>query len=275
VRLVLPDLSARPLVMGIVNVTPDSFSDGGRLSDPDAALAHARALLAAGADTLDIGGESTRPGADPVPEAEELQRTIPLIRAIRQESAAPLSIDTVKPGVARAAIAAGADIWNDVMALQAPGAPDTAAELGCTVALMHMRGEPRTMQDQPRYDDVVAEVRDFLAARAEAAEAAGVERANIWLDPGIGFGKTTAHNLALIAGLTELCALGYPILFGASRKRFIRALDPTAVDTGDRLGGSIAAAIAAAGNGAAMVRVHDVRETAQALRVWRAIRQGG
>lgn len=274
-RLVLPDLSARPLVMGIVNVTPDSFSDGGRLSDPDAALAHARALLAAGADTLDIGGESTRPGADPVPEAEELQRTIPLIRAIRQESAAPLSIDTVKPGVARAAIAAGADIWNDVMALQAPGAPDTAAELGCTVALMHMRGEPRTMQDQPRYDDVVAEVRDFLAARAEAAEAAGVERANIWLDPGIGFGKTTAHNLALIAGLTELCALGYPILFGASRKRFIRALDPTAVDTGDRLGGSIAAAIAAAGNGAAMVRVHDVRETAQALRVWRAIRQGG
>ncbi len=196
---------------------------------------------------------------------------MPLIRAIRAESDIPLSIDTFKPGLAREAVLAGADIWNDVTALQAPGATDTAAALGCGVILMHMRGEPRTMQDDPRYGDVVSEVRDGLAARADAAEAAGVDRDRIWLDPGIGFGKTAAHNLALLSGFSKLTALGYPVVLGVSRKRFIRTLDPIAVEAGDRLGGSLAAALAAAAGGASMIRVHDVRETVQALTVWRAI----
>jgi len=260
--------------MGIVNVTPDSFSDGGRFFAPERARTHALALIADGADVLDIGGESTRPGAEPTTETEELRRVIPLIRALRTEAAVPISIDTVRPGVARAAMAAGASIWNDVLALRAPGAVDVAADLGCEVILMHMRGEPRTMQDDPVYEDVLAEVSAFLAERAEAATAAGVARSRIWLDPGIGFGKTTTHNLTLIDGLRELCALGYPVVLGASRKRFIRALDPTALETGDRLGGSLAAALAGAGQGAAMIRVHDVRETVQALRVWEAIFAG-
>lgn len=257
--------------MGIVNVTPDSFSDGGRFFDHRAALDHARALIAAGADILDIGGESTRPGAEPVPALEELRRVVPLIQAIRAESGLPISIDTTKPEVARAAIAAGATTWNDVMALQADGAVEAAAELDCEVVLMHMQGEPRTMQDDPRYEDVVGEVAAFLKARAEAAMAAGVARARITLDPGIGFGKTVAHNLALIAGLPSLTALGFPVLVGASRKRMIRILDSTAVDADDRLGGSIALALAAAERGASTLRVHDVRETIQALTVWRAV----
>ena len=264
-----------PRVMGIVNVTPDSFSDGGRFSTPETALAQARGLIAAGADVLDVGGESTRPGAEPTPEAEELARVLPLIAAIRAESDRPISVDTIKPGVARAAVAAGATIWNDVLALRAPGATETAAELGCEVVLMHMQGEPHTMQDDPRYGDVLAEVADFLLQRAQAAEAGGVARGRIWLDPGIGFGKATAHNLTLLAGLPSLAAHGYPVVAGVSRKRFIRALDPTAVDPGDRLGGSLAAALAAAEGGAAMLRVHDVRETMQALKVWAAIRSGG
>jgi dihydropteroate synthase len=259
--------------MGIVNVTPDSFSDGGRYLGHDAALAHARRLIAERADILDIGGESTRPGAQPVDEAGEIARTVPLIVAIRAESPIPLSIDTMKPAVARAAIAAGATIWNDVAALRfAPDAPAIAAELGCEVVLMHMLGEPRTMQDAPHYDDVVAEVEAFLLARAEVAIAAGVARGKLWLDPGIGFGKTVDHNLALLAALPRLAGHGYRVLLGASRKRFIAALDPLGRDAGDRLGGSLAAALHGARSGVAAVRVHDVRETVQALAVNAAIR---
>jgi dihydropteroate synthase len=260
------------LVMGIVNVTPDSFSDGGRYLGHDAALAHARRLIAEGADILDIGGESTRPGADPVDEAEEIARTVPLIAAIRAESALPISIDTMKPAVARAAVAAGATIWNDVAALRfSPDAPAVAAGLGCEVVLMHMLGEPRTMQDAPRYDDVVAEVEAFLLDRAAVAQAVGVARENIWLDPGIGFGKTLDHNLALLAALPRLCGHGYRVLLGASRKRFIAALDPLATEADGRLGGSLAAALHGARSGVAAVRVHDVRETVQALAVQAAI----
>ncbi len=262
--------------MGVVNVTPDSFSDGGRFLGHDAALAHARKLIADGADILDIGGESTRPGAEPVSEADEIARTVPLIAAIRMESGVAISIDTMKPAVARAAVAAGATIWNDVAALRfSPDAPSVAAELGCEVVLMHMLGEPRTMQDDPRYNDVVAEVEAFLLSRAAVAEAAGVAREKIWLDPGIGFGKTVDHNLALLAALPRLCGHGYRVLLGASRKRFIAALDPMANDAGDRLGGSLAAHLTGARAGVASVRVHDVRETVQALAVQAAIGEVG
>lgn len=264
---------ARPRVMGVVNVTPDSFSDGGRFLDHASALAHARQLIADGAEILDIGGESTRPGAAPVTQADELARVIPLIEAIRAHSDVAISIDTMKPAVARAAVAAGASIWNDVAALRfGPDAPEVAAELGCEVVLMHMLGEPGTMQDAPRYDDVVAEVEAFLLARAFTAMAAGVEREKIWLDPGIGFGKTTEHNLALLAALPRFVALGYPILLGASRKRFIAAIDPLGEAADARLGGSLAAHLAGAAAGVAAVRAHDVRETAQALAVWQAVR---
>jgi len=257
--------------MGVVNITPDSFSDGGRFLDPGAALSHARALIAAGADILDIGGESTRPSAEPVGEAEEIARVAPLIEALRGEGVR-ISIDTMKPAVARAAVAAGASIWNDVTALRWSGdSLATAAELGCEVVLMHMLGEPRTMQDNPRYDDVVGEVRAFLLERAEAAVKAGVARENIWLDPGIGFGKTTEHNLALLANLGALVELGFPVLLGASRKRFIASLDPKAGD--DRLAGSLAVALDGARSGVSAVRVHDVRETVQAMAVWAAIQQ--
>ena len=260
--------------MGVVNVTPDSFSDGGRHADHRSALAHARALIAAGADMLDVGGESTRPGAEPVDEQEELRRTVPLIEAIRTESAVPISIDTVKPAVARAAVAAGAGVWNDITALRAhPDSAATAAELGCEVMLMHMQGEPRTMQQNPVYEDVVAEVSAFLFERAAGAEAAGVARGKIWLDPGIGFGKRLQHNLALLARLDRLVSLGFPVVLGVSRKSFIKAIDETAVDPLDRLGGSLAAALAGVGAGVAAVRVHDVRETVQALTVWRAIEE--
>ena len=258
--------------MGIVNVTPDSFSDGGRYLDHAAALAHARRLIADGADVLDIGGESTRPGAEPVTEAEEAARTVPLIESLRAESAIPISIDTMKPRVARAAVLAGATMWNDVSALAwSPDSPAVAADLGCEVVLMHMKGEPRTMQADPRYDDVVREVGGFLLARADAAVAAGVARDRIWFDPGIGFGKSMAHNLALLRRLDDLVGLGVPILYGASRKSTIMRIDPTATHADDRLGGSLAFALAAARAGAAMVRVHDVRETRQALLVQAAI----
>ncbi|MBX3480606.1 MAG: dihydropteroate synthase [Caulobacter sp.] len=258
--------------MGIVNVTPDSFSDGGRHSDAEAAVAHGLRLLEAGADMLDIGGESTRPGAAPVSEAEELARVIPVIAGLRARCDAPLSIDTMKPAVARAAVAAGAGIWNDVSALRGgPDALEVAAGLACPVVLMHMQGDPRTMQSAPHYRDVVEEVESFLLARAEAALEAGVERGAIWLDPGIGFGKTTEHNLALLAALPRLVAHGYPVLLGASRKRFISALDPAAQTPDARLGGSIAVALAGAAAGVAAVRVHDVRETAQAMLVQAAV----
>ena len=265
--------AARPRVMGIVNVTPDSFSDGGRHLDPAAALAHARRLIAEGADILDLGAESTRPGAEPVAAGLEIARLVPLIAAIRAESQVLISVDTMKPQVARAAVAAGASMWNDVTALTfAPDSAATAAELRCEVVLMHMQGEPRSMQAAPRYDDVVGEVRDGLAARAQAAMAAGVVRQRIWLDPGLGFGKhRTRHNLPLLAHLDDLTALGFPVLLGASRKSFIDALDPRGAGPHDRLGGSLAAALAGAAAGVAAVRVHDVRETVQALAVWQAI----
>ncbi|HEX8660724.1 MAG TPA: dihydropteroate synthase, partial [Brevundimonas sp.] len=207
--------------MGIVNVTPDSFSDGGRLADVEAAVAHGLRLAQQGADILDIGGESTRPGADPVDVDQEIARTVPVIEGLRAAGwAGPISIDTMKPDVARAAVAAGATMWNDVSALGfASDSPATAAALGCDVVLMHMKGEPRTMQDAPAYADVVAEVAEWLIARANAVMAAGVARERIWLDPGIGFGKTAAHNLALTAHLDRLAATGFPVLYGASRKR--------------------------------------------------------
>ncbi len=263
---------SRPRVMGIVNVTPDSFSDGGSLADVEAAVAHGLTLVAQGADILDIGGESTRPGAEPVAPVDEIARVVPVIEGLRSRWDGPISIDTMKPEVARAAVAAGATMWNDVTALgHAPESLATAAELGCDVVLMHMRGEPRTMQAEPRYDDVVAEVTGWLVARAGAALAAGVARERIWLDPGIGFGKTAAHNLALTANLDRLAAAGFPVLYGASRKRTIQSIDPTATDPLDRLGGSLALALEAARRGAAIIRVHDVRETVQALAVQAAV----
>jgi dihydropteroate synthase len=256
--------------MGIVNATPDSFSDGGRFPESGAALAQARRLIADGADIVDLGAESTRPGAQPVDAGTEIARLVPLVEALRGE--ARISVDTMKPQVARAAVAAGATIWNDVTALRhTPDSLATAAELGCEVVLMHMQGEPRTMQAEPRYDDVVAEVAAFLAERAEAAMAAGVARERIWLDPGIGFGKhMLRHNLPLLAGLEQIVALGFPVLLGASRKAFIGALDGGAAADA-RLGGSIAAALRGADAGVAAVRVHDVRETVQALSVWKAM----
>jgi dihydropteroate synthase len=263
---------SRPIVMGVVNVTPDSFSDGGRWTSTERAVEHALQLAADGADVLDIGGESTRPGAQPVGEAEELDRVAPVVEAIHARWAGGVSVDTMKPAVARAAVAAGATMWNDVSALAfAPDSAATAAELGCEVVLMHMRGEPRTMQDAPVYADVVAEVRDELLARADAAIAAGVARERLWLDPGLGFGKTSEHNLILTARLEALVAAGFPVLYGASRKRTIRVVDPSADDPLDRLGGSLALALEAARRGARMVRVHDVRQTVQALKLQAAV----
>ena len=269
-----PRVEARtaPLIMGIVNVTPDSFSDGGCFLDPAAALAHARDLIAQGADLLDIGGESTRPRAEPVPAEDEIARVVPVIAAIRAESDIPISIDTMKPAVARAAMAAGATIWNDVTALTwAQDSLAVAAELGCGVILMHMRGAPATMQDDPRYDDVVGEVAGYLEQRARAAMAAGVRREAIQLDPGIGFGKTAEHSLTLLAHLDRIVALGFPVVLGVSRKGFLARIDRAAKDAQDRLAGSLAAALAGARAGVATLRVHDVRETRQALAVQAAI----
>lgn len=261
-----------PLVMGIVNVTPDSFSDGGRHATTEAALVHALKLIEQGADVLDVGGESTRPGSDPVDEAEEIARVAPLIAEIRARWGGRISIDTMKPAVARAAVAAGATMWNDVTALNhAPDSLATAAELGCEVVLMHMKGAPKTMQDDPRYDDVTAEVVAHLAARAEAAMAAGIAREKIWLDAGIGFAKTTAHNLTLTARLGALVDLGFPVLYAASRKRLIQGVDAAAIEADDRLGGSLALALEGGRRGARMVRVHDVRETVQALKLQAAV----
>lgn len=269
-RLPPPKIAGGPYIMGVLNVTPNSFSDGGRWIE-DASTPHALEMLEAGADIIDVGGESTRPGANPVEEGEEIARVAPVIAALRAATKVPISIDTMKPAVARAAFAAGATIWNDVMALRAPGALDTAAAAHVPVVLMHMQGEPRTMQDNPRYDDVVGEVIAFLRARVAAAEAKGVR--DIWIDPGIGFGKTLEHNLALIEATARIQhEVGRPVVVGASRKRFIAAIDPRATDAGrDRLGGSVAAALFAAQHGAAVVRVHDVAETVQAIKVWRAL----
>jgi len=263
-----PKLDGGPWIMGVLNVTPDSFSDGGRWREGDA-VAHALAMLDAGADVIDVGGESTRPGAAPVDERVEIERVTPVIKALRERTDAPISIDTMKPAVALAAVAAGATIWNDVLALRAPGALETAGRLNVTTILMHMRGEPRTMQDAPAYGDVLEEVAAFLRERAEAASAAGVE--SIWVDPGLGFGKTMAHNLALLRGAKRLKAkTGLPVLIGASRKSSIEKIEGVASSPDGRVGGSVAFAIRAAEFGAGMIRVHDVRETVQALKVWRA-----
>ena len=260
----------RTRVMGIVNVTPDSFSDGGAHASTDAAVAHGLALAAQGADILDIGGESTRPGAAPVPLEEELRRVVPVIERLARETALPVSVDTRKPEVMRAAVQAGAGMVNDVGALRGDGALETAAALGVPVVLMHMLGEPGSMQDDPRYDDVVAEVHRFLAERIFAAELAGIARKNIVVDPGFGFGKTTGHNVLLLAGLERFAELGVPLLAGLSRKRSIGELTGRAVP-GERVAGSVAAHLLAAQRGAAIVRVHDVAATVDALKVWEAV----
>jgi len=261
-----------PQLMGILNVTPDSFSDGGHALDAGAAAAKAFAMLEDGADIIDIGGESTRPGAAPVSAKEEIKRVVPVINAIRAQSEAAISIDTMKPEVAKAAFAAGADIWNDVTALRfAKNSLKTAVELNAFVVLMHMQGDPQTMQKDPSYPrGVTAEVLEFFASRVYEAQHAGLPREKIIIDPGLGFGKTLDHNLELLASIDRLSETGLPVLIGASRKSFINTLDnKAAVD--QRIGGSLAAAAWAASKGAQILRVHDVRETKQALKVWAAI----
>jgi dihydropteroate synthase len=257
----------RPLIIGVVNVTPDSFSDGGRYLAADAAIAHALRLGAEGADIIDIGAESTRPGSAPVDLQEELRRIMPVIEALAPKVRARLSIDTRKAEVMRRVARAGAALINDVSALtHDPGALQVAAETGLPVVLMHAQGDPRTMQDDPRYADVVLDVYDWLGARIDACERAGIPRSRLIVDPGIGFGKTLAHNLALLGALSIFHGLGCPILLGASRKSFIGKL--TGADVEDRLPGSIAAALLGVGQGVQILRVHDVAATRQALAVW-------
>jgi dihydropteroate synthase len=257
------DLS-RPRVMGILNVTPDSFYDGGRYQGTAAAVGRALAMQEEGAAILDIGGESTRPGAEPVPVEEELRRVVPVVEAVSRRVGIPVSVDTSKPQVMRAAVAAGAGLINDVLALQAPGALEAAAEAQVPVCLMHMRGAPRTMQRAPVYQDVAREVREFLLARVQACEDAGMGRQRLVLDPGIGFGKTVEHNLCLLARLDELSATGLPVLVGVSRKSLVGAL--LGQPAQHRLYGSLALAVFAAVRGAVIIRAHDVRATVEALR---------
>ena len=259
-----------PRVMGIVNVTPDSFSDGGVHFDTQAAIAHGLQLAEEGADLLDVGGESTRPGAEEVSVEEELQRVVPVIRGLAGRVSLPISVDTSKPEVMRAAVEAGAGMINDVCGLRREGALETAAALGVPVVVMHMLGEPRTMQAAPDYADVVGEVHRFLAERIFAAEMAGIARRNIVVDPGFGFGKTAQHNLQLLAGLRRITELGVPVLAGLSRKKTIGEITGREVPR-DRVHGSVAAHLIAAQNGAAIVRVHDVAATVDALRVWNAV----
>ena len=263
--------------MGVLNVTPDSFYDGGRYADRHRALDHAHRMLDDGAAIIDIGGESTRPGAAPTPEQQELDRVLPLLEALRADCDArgvPLSVDTRKPAVMRAALGAGASMVNDISALRADGALDAIAESGAAICLMHMQGEPLTMQKSAVYDDdVVAVVTAFLTARAQACEHAGILRERIALDPGFGFGKTLAHNLELLRRLPEIVTLGYPLIAGLSRKSTIGTLTGRPVD--ERGAGSLAAALAAVARGASIVRVHDVRETVDALKVWDAVQTAG
>jgi dihydropteroate synthase len=258
----------RPLVMGVLNITPDSFSDGGRYVDPTRAVEHALQMRDDGADLIDVGGESTRPGAASVAEGEEIARVIPIVAALVGKGVA-VSVDTRKPAVMRAAIEAGAAMINDVEALSAPGALEVCASSNVGVCVMHMRGDPATMQLRPSYEDVVEEVRAFLAARVEACAAAGIGRERIAIDPGFGFGKTLAHNLALLRSLGAFATLGCPVLVGVSRKSSLGQI--TGRETGERLAASLAAALAAVARGASIVRVHDVRETVDALKVWRAV----
>jgi dihydropteroate synthase len=267
----------RPLLMGVLNVTPDSFSDGGRfydraraMVDREAAIAHARRLVAEGADLLDIGGESSRPGAAPVGEDEELERVLPVLEAL-QDLSVPLSVDTRRPRVMREALAAGASMINDIEALEAPGALEAVAAASCGVCLMHKKGDPATMQRDPAYSDVVAEVKAYLAARIAACEAAGIARARIVADPGFGFGKTAAHNLELLRRLAEFAGLGVPVASGWSRKSTLGEI--TGRPVGERLAASLAAALLSAQAGATILRVHDVKETRDALAVWQAMRK--
>jgi dihydropteroate synthase len=260
----------RPRVAGIINVTPDSFSDGGKFLDPAVAIAHGLKLVDEGADLLDVGGESTRPGAQEISAQDEIARVVPVIAALAKQVSVPIAIDTSKPEVMRAAIAAGAGFINDVYALRRDGALDAAAELKVPVCLMHMQGEPRTMQQDPHYDDVVSDVRRFLAERIFACEMSGIDKKRIVVDPGFGFGKSLEHNLTLLRGLDQFAALGVPLLVGLSRKAMIGTL------TGhenhqDRAAGSAAAALIAVQRGAMIVRVHDVAATRDALAVWQGI----
>lgn len=267
-RFTLP--LARPLVMGVINVTPDSFSDGGRFLDPSSAAEQAQRLVEEGADILDLGGESSRPGADPVPLEEEKRRVLPVLERVTGLGV-PVSVDTCKPEMMHAAIAGGASLINDIFALRTPGALEAVAASDCAVCLMHMQGEPRTMQTHPSYNDVTREVAQFLKERAAAVEAAGIGRNRIVVDPGFGFGKTTEHNLALMRALPQFKALGYPVLAGLSRKSLFGKIVGRA--TAERMPASIAAALLAAQRGAAIVRVHDVAPTCDALKVLRAIEE--
>ena len=265
------DLS-RSIVMGILNVTPDSFSDGGRFDRVELALEHALRMQQEGADIIDIGGESTRPGASSVTVDEELERVIPVIRAIRQHTGLPISIDTSKPEVMRAAVGEGANMVNDVNALRAKGAVEACAELNVPVCLMHMQGEPRTMQKDPQYDDVVKEVADFLQQRCLECMEAGIDRGNIVIDPGFGFGKSMQHNLSLLNGLESICELELPVLVGISRKSMLGAIVDKPVT--ERLYAGIAAAVIAYSKGARLFRVHDVSPTIDALAVCDALQHG-
>ena len=255
--------------MGVVNITPDSFSDGGRFLEPRAAAAHAQRLAEEGADLLDLGAESTRPGAAPVSEAEELDRLLPVLERL-EPLGKPVSVDTRRPAVMRAVLAAGASMINDVQALAAPGALEAVAGSDCAVCLMHMKGDPATMQQDPRYDDVVGEVRSFLAAAMARAVGAGIAAERIVIDPGFGFGKTAAHNLALLRGLEAIAALGAPVLAGLSRKSTVGRI--TGRPVGERLAGSLALALLALERGARILRVHDVKETRDLVAVWEAFR---
>ena len=262
---------SRPLIMGIVNVTPDSFSDGGRYETARSAVEHALRLIEEGADILDIGGESTRPGAAPVSAGEELRRVLPVLEELSGKGI-PLSVDTRKPEVMRAAIAAGASLVNDINALQSEGALEAVAASGVGVCLMHMQGEPQSMQRAPQYIDVVAEVEDFLRARIAAAEAAGIARERLLIDPGFGFGKSLEHNLALLRGLPRFAALSVPVLAGLSRKSMLGKI--TGLEVGERLHASVVASSLAVLKGARIVRVHDVKATREALQVVAAIEEG-
>jgi dihydropteroate synthase len=262
---------ARPVVMGVLNVTPDSFSDGGRFVRLEAAIEQGLAMITAGAALIDVGGESTRPGSEPVSLEEELARVVPVVRAL--SSQAVISVDTSKPEVMRQAAAAGAGFINDVRALREPGALEAARDSGCAVCLMHMQGEPRTMQHSPAYRDVLAEVAQFLGARLEAARAAGIPHERLVIDPGFGFGKTLEHNLTLLRGLPMLSGLGVPLLAGLSRKSMLGTLTGRAA--GERLYGSLALAVIAALKGARIIRAHDVAATVDALKVVAAVEGGG
>jgi dihydropteroate synthase len=264
---------AHPVVMGILNVTPDSFSDGGKFIDVSKAVEHALRMIEQGAGMIDVGGESTRPGAADVSEEDEIRRVVPVIEALVARTPIPISIDTSKAAVMSAAVAAGASLINDVRALQEPGALEAAARTDAAVCLMHMQGQPRTMQHEPRYDDVVGEVTAFLEQRVEACVAAGIGRDRLVLDPGIGFGKRLEHNLALLAHLPELGRSGLPLLVGVSRKSMFQALLGRPVE--QRLAGGLAVATAAVLAGAGILRVHDVAETVDAVKVAQALRAAG